>query len=649
MKARSLAFAFCVFGACALAQDNRWYRRFISTYRAPRVPQIDFNNSPRLENLIRAGILYLSLYDAIALAIENNLDVEFERLEIPIAKTDILRAKGGGFLRGISLLTGEAPLGIGGPAAPVLNAVSPTGVPPVPAFTPNLTTFVPAITPESLANGAVVTSLGVLPAIATTLTGIDITGAAALSLGPPIPQFDPLLTSSQIGQHQAVPELNGFASGNATFIPNSFTSDFGYSQGFSSGAQVTTAFTNFHEHNNATNFILNPYTTSSLSATVVQPLLRGFGPAVNRRFIHIARNNLETTDLLFRQQLIATVYGTVRLYEDLVSLGEDVKVKEETLALAERLYEDNRSQVEHGTLAPVELTRAQASVASARQNLAYSRGYFDQQELILKTFLTRRGTADPAVRSARIETTTPLDIPALEPVRPTQDYVVEALHKRPEIGEARLQIENSHIALRGSRNELLPELDLVASALNTSFAGQANPFAVAGVLPPTRGTIGGFGTNIEQIFTARYPTYSIGVQLSLPLRNRIAQADVARDEIQIRQWDVRLQQIENQIRLEVAAEVVALTQARVALDAAIEARTLQEQSLRIELEKYAVGLSTTFLVIQYENFVAQARSTEVAARNVYVKARAALERAAGTIVEDHGIRVQEALGGRLSR
>lgn len=648
MKARSLAFAFCAFGACALAQDNHWYRRFISTYHAPRVPPIDFNNSPRLESLIRAGILYLSLHDAIALAIENNLDVEFERLELPIADTDILRAKGGGFLRGISLLTAEAPLGIGGPAAPVLNAVSPTGAPPVPTFTPNLTTFVPAITPESLANGAVVTSLGVLPAIATTLTGIDITGAAALSLGPPIPQFDPLLTVSQTWQHQTIPQLSAVNSGTGTFIANSATTTPGYAQGFSSGALVTAGFTSFREHNNATNYILNPFNTSTLSATVVQPLLRGFGPAVNRRFIQIARNNLETIDLVFREQLIATVYGTVRLYEDLVSLGEDVKVKEETLALAERLYEDNRSQVEHGTLAPVELTRAQASVASAQENLAYSRGYFDQQELVLKTFVTRRGTADPAVRSAHIETTTPLDIPALEPVRPAEDYVVEALHKRPELGEARQQIENSHIALRGSRNELLPELDLVASGQNASLTGQPNPFAAPGTLTPVPGTIGGFGTNLAQIFGGRYSTYSIGVQLSLPLRNRIARADVARDEIEIRQWDVRRQQIENQIRLEVEAEVVALTQARAALDAAIEARRLQEQSLRIELEKYAVGLSTTFLVIQYENFVAQARSTEVSARNVYMKARAALERATGTIVEDHGIRVQEALRGRLS-
>jgi outer membrane protein TolC len=648
MKASIFAIASCALAACALAQDNHWYNHLVSNYHTPRVPAVDFSNSPRLEKLIRAGILYLSLHDAIALAIENNLDVEFERLALPIAQTDILRAKGGGLLRGIALTVGEAPSGIGGPVAPLETAVYPSGTPPVPAFTPNLSTFVPSITPQSFANSAVVTSFGVLPAITNTQTGIDITGAAALSLGPPIPQFDPVFTVGQTWQHETIPELTTFSSGLPTFVADSSTNTLGYSQGFSSGAQVTAGFTSLHEHNNATNYSLNPFNSSTFSTTFVQPLLRGFGPAMNRRFIRIARNNLETSDLLFRQQLLSTVYGTIRLYEDLVSLGEDVKVKEETLALAERLYKDNRSLVEHGTLAPVELTRAQASVASAREDLAYSRGYFAQQELILKTYLTRRGTADPAVRTARIATTTSLDIPAREPVRPAQDYVVEALQKRPELGEARLQIENAHIALRGSRNELLPELDLVASSQNTSLAGQRNPFAGPSVLPPAPGTIGAFGTSLEQVFRARYPTYSIGVHLSLPLRNRIAQADVARDEIQIHQWEIRRQQLENQIRLEVEADVVALTQSRAALDAAIEARGLQEHSLKIELEKYSVGLSTTFLVIQYQTFLSQARSTEVAARNVYVKARAALDRATGTIVEDHGISVQEALRGRLS-
>jgi outer membrane protein len=274
-------------------------------------------------------------------------------------------------------------------------------------------------------------------------------------------------------------------------------------------------------------------------------LLRGFGPVLNRRFIHIARNNQETSDLLFRQQLLSTVYGVVRLYEDLVSLGEDVKVKEETLALAQRLYEDNRSQVERGTLAPVELTRAGASVASARQDLANSSGYFAQQELILKTFLSRRGTADPALGSARIETTTPLEIPDREAVRPAEDLVGEAFRKRPELGEARLQIQNAHIALRGTRNELLPELDIVTTGQNVGLAGQASLLAAPSTLMPAPGTTGGFGTNLEQIFSGRYPSYNIGIQLLLPLRNRIAQADVVRDEIQLRQFDIRRQRLEN--------------------------------------------------------------------------------------------------------
>jgi outer membrane protein len=648
MKAPALAAAVSVLCACALAQDNRWYFRLVSPYEAPRVPPVTFSNSPRLENHIRAGILYLSLSDAIALAIENNLDVEFERFALPIAATDLLRAQGGGTLRGISMDIAEAPAGIGSPTVPLLIAAAPTGsVTPV-SVLPNLSTLNPLITPQSLPNISVVTNLAVLTTITPTQSGIDITGAAPLSLGPPIPQFDPYLTANLSWQHETIPELTSFTSGRPVFSANNVIGDLGFTQGFSSGAMVSASSTFLNQHNNAVNYALNPYTSSTLNLTVTQPLLRGFGPALNRRFIRIARNDQTTSDLLFRQQLISTVYGAIRLYEDLVSLGEDVKVKEETLALAERLYQDNRAQVERGTLAPVELTRAEASVASARQDLINSRGYFTQQELILKTFLSRRGTADPALRSARIETTTPIEVPALDPVRPTEEFVAEAFRKRPELGEARLQIENAHIALKGSRNELLPELDLVASGQNAGLSGQVNPLAAPNTLLPPPGTVGGFGTNLAQLFNGRYPTYSIGVELTLPLRNRVAQADVARDEIQIRQWDIRRQQLENQVRLEVEASVVAQEQARAVLDAAVQARTLQEKSLKIELEKYSVGLSTTFLVIQYESFVAQARSTEVAARNTYVKARAALERATGAILDDNGVSVDEALRGRLS-
>jgi outer membrane protein TolC len=613
----------------ALAQ-TRWFDRVATQYRAPAMPAVSFDNSPRIATLVRAGILYLSLEDAIALVIENNLDVEFERFAPPIADTDFLRASGGGTLRGISLVVAELPAGIGGPASPLLNAAA----------------------SGSLPGTSVPSNLTVLSAITPGQSGIVITGAAPLSLGPPIPQFDPSLTAGLFWQRQNTPEVSISSSGNSTLSATTWNGNLGVVQGFSTGAQVNVAFTGVYNRTNAVNFRLNPFTTSSLSVNLVQPLLRGFGSAVNRRFIRIARNNRLTSDLLFREQLIATVAGAIRLYEDLVSLDEDVRVKEDTLALAERLYQDNRVQVEQGTLAPVELTRAQAQVAASQQDLANSRGFERQQELILLNVLTRRGTADSGLRDVRVRPTTPIDVPAKEPVRPVPDMVAEALRIRPEMKEARLQIDNSYIALEGSRNALLPELDLVATGLNAALAGQPKslaelPPALSAGLVSAGGPVGGFGESLAQIFTGTFPTYSIGVQLTLPLRNRIAQADVARDQIQIRQWDIRRQQLENQIRLEVEASVVALGQARVAYDAAVQARMLQEQSLAIEMEKYAVGLSTTFLVMQYQSFVAQARSTEVAARNIYVKARIALERAIGTILEDNGVSVDQALRGKV--
>ena len=626
MKIAGLLAFFC---CAAQAQFGHRFTWLTTPYTAPRQPPVNFQNSPRIATLFRAGTLYVSLPDAIALAIENNLDVEFERFAPGISATDVLRTKGGGTPRGIPLTVAEVPLGIGGPAGPLLN-VAPSG---------------------NIPSTSVQTGLTVLNAITPGSLGIDILGAADFSLGPPIPQFDPVLSAGLTLQHQNVPEVNAVASGSNSLTGGSLTGTLGLTQGFSTGTQLSAGYVAESQRTNSTIAPLNPNTLSSLNVTLTQPLLRGFGVAMNRRFIRIARNNQRPPDQVFRQQLIVTVSCVVRLYDDLVSLVEDIKVKQETLATAERLYQDNKVQVEQGTLAPVELTRAQAEVAAARQDLVNSQGNELQQELILKTVLTRRGTADPLIRAARLRPTTPIEIPAQEPVQVTADLVAQALRSRPEMEEARLQIENSHISLEGSRNELLPDLNLVANSTNSALAGQVNTLPSASSIPranPPADSIGGTGTDLTQIFGARYPTYSVGLQLNLPLRNRVAQADVARDEMQIRQWDVRRQQLENQIRLEVEASVVALAQSRAAYDAAVEARTLQEESLQIEMEKYGVGLSTTFLVMQYQSFVAQARSTEVAARDVYAKARVQLERAIGITLENNGVTVDEARRGRMN-
>jgi outer membrane protein TolC len=610
-----------------------WATRFFMPYFAPHVSPPNLENTPRLYSLMRAGGLYLSLSDAIALAIENNLDIVNQRYSLPISSTDVLRAKGGGTLRGISLLTNNLPPGIGGPSTPLLNS----------AATGTLTTV---NVPSNLAEINAIT-----PPVPT---GISITGATPLSAGPPVPPFDPALTGQVLWQHSVTPENTSLASGGPTFATHGFSGDLGFQQGFSPGTVLGASFNAQNQSTNATNSRLNPSTSSTLGLTLTQPLLRGFGSSVNRRYIRIAKNNQKTADMVFKQQTIATVAGVVDLYHDLISLIEDVRVKQETLALAERLYEDTRIQVQQGTLAPVELTRAQAGTAAARQDLANSRGYELQQEILLKTVLTKRGTFEPALRNLRVIPTSVIDVPEQEPVRVVEDLVSSALAARPEMEEARLEVQNTRTALEGSRNELLPQLDLIASAQSMGLNGQPNAQTSNSTTPPsavtqsnTQSSTGGLGTGLAQIASARYPEYSIGVQLTLPLRNRIAQADVARDELVARQWDVQYQQLQNQIRLQVEAAVIALDQARTAYDAAVETRKLQEQSLAIEQEKYQTGLSTTLLVMQYQSYVAQARSTEVAARGIYAKALNALERAAGATLMNNNVTVEEAYRGRV--
>jgi outer membrane protein TolC len=341
-----------------------------------------------------------------------------------------------------------------------------------------------------------------------------------------------------------------------------------------------------------------------------------------------------------------TVSGIARLYTDLVSLNEDVKVKQEALLLATRLYEDNKNQVEQGTQAPIELTRANAAVAVSRQALITAEGLVRQQELIVKTALTRRGLANPQLLAAHIVPTDTLTVPERENVQALPDLVGEAIRNRPDLAGAGLQVENSEISLKGSLNALKPQLDLVGTVQNNGIAGDLNPLAGT---PTGAVTPGGYGTALEQLFRRNYPSYGVGLQLTLPLRNRVAQADAVRDELQVRQAQVRREQLQDQVRLEVADAEESLRQARAAYDAAVEARRLQEQSVDVELQTFAVGLSTNLTVIQYQNYLAQARSTEVASKGAYIKAKIALERATGATLDSHHVAIDEAYRGSVTR
>ena len=586
-------------------------------------PPLNFRNSPRVHELIRAGGLYLSLADALELTIENNLDIELERYTLLVADTDLLRARGGGTVRGMNFTLAEAPTGVGGPLSPVLTN--------------------PAATGSATAGSSVTTNALELGVLGSPQTNLSMQGTIAQSNGTSVPVFDPAIVGQLNWTHQTTPQSNSVTTGTPSLISETTLANAGIQRGFSTGAVAGLMFNNSHQALNSLRTAYNPYTGSNLGLNVSQPLLRGFGLGLNRRFIRIAGDEQKIGGLLFQQQLIASVYGVIRLYTDFVALYQDVKVKQESVMTAERLLSDVSAQVEEGTLAPVEQTRANAQVFSTRQDLANSQGLLEEQEAILKNVLTRQGNEDLEVRSAHIIPTDTLEIPAQDNIQPIQDLVAEALANRPDLRQARLQIDISRIGLQGSKNATLPEVDLLGVVANSGLAGALNP------LEPSAdpALIGGFGGVLDQILSRRYPTYGIGLQLNLPLRNRIAEADFARDQIQVKQSEVRLRQLENQARLEVEDAIIALRRARASADAAAQARQFQQESLAVEQAKFDVGASTSFFVIQYQSLLAQAQSTEVAAKSAYVKARAALERAIGSILTENGISVDAALKGTM--
>lgn len=604
---------------------ERWYSPVTRPYEGKDVPPVNLSNSNRLESLIRAGILYLSLQDAIALALENNLDIEVQRYGPRIAEQDLLRAKAGGLLRGV----------------PQNVSAGPTGV---------------------SSAGNLGTGTGGLGAGGVQPTTTNTNNAVVSQIGPPPPNLDPALTGIASFGHRTQLFTSGFTSGSNFLTQNSKLANLQLQEGFLTGTTASLGFNNTFLFQPSGRNDLNPSTTSSLGLTVTQHLLQGFGIAVNNRNIRIARNNLEIADLVFRQQLINTVSAVQTLYFDLVSFTEDVKVKRQALSLAEKLYNDNKKQVEIGTLAPIEIVRAEAEVASRQQDLTISETNVRQQETILKNALSRTGVASPTVSEVRIVPTDTIRMPETEPIEPVQDLMNVALESRPELAQNRISVENAKISLKGTRNGLLPTVDGFVDLRNNALAGQVNTIPI----PPVPGSlvqtpivrnpqefnsplVGGFGTALGQIFGRNYPDYSVGFQVNIPLRNRAAQADYARDQLSLRQSELRLQSAINQVRVDVQNALIALQQARARFQAAQKQRILQEQTLDAEQKKYALGASTIFLVIQAQRDLAVAQSSEVTALSNYSRARVQLDTATGQTIQRNNISVEEAMRGAVTR
>jgi outer membrane protein len=606
-------------------RSGGWTGWLRGPYQPRDVAAVDFSNSDRTDALLRGGKLYLSLQDAIALALENNLDIELQRFGQPIAGTDLLRARAGATLRGVPLSVRELPFGVGGPGAPLLTSIG--------AYNPQ---------------ASVAANIGELGGITAQERNLSVLGTASGSLGPRLPTYDPSVSTSLNWGRQSNPVYNSSSVGINPLLIDALGANLGLQRGFASGTNISLGYANNRQRGNWPTVDYNPFTTAALGFTVTQRLLQGFGPAVNRRYIRIAGNNERVSSEVFREQVISTVSSVIRLYWDLVSLNEDVRVKRDALRVSEKLLENNEVQVDAGTLAPIEAKRAQVEVARWRQDVTNAENLVVQQELILKRALTRTGLSDSLIREAGIVPLDSIEVPPRDDIQPVQDLVASAFRNRPDLAGARLQIENSQISLRGAKNALLPSLDLFGTVQNNAFAGQTN----SALLPSSSFTpvtnplyLGGAGSILSQIFSHDFPNYSVGFQLTIPIRNRIAQADAIRDQLELRQSQVRLHNLEEQVRLEIQSALVALTRARTGYEAALQTRRLQEEALEAEKERYAVGASTSFFVIQYERDLAQARTTELIARGNYAKARNALDRALGVTLERNSVQISEARAG----
>jgi outer membrane protein len=569
-------------------------------------------NTGRLDALMRGGNLYLSLQDAIALSLENNLDIAIQRYGPQVADANVLAAEAGGLARGVSTSI------TGGPAS---ASVSSSGT-----------------TPGANQNAASQASAG---------TATAVGGSVLQQSGPSVPTLDPALTGNAAWSHITSPQSSAFTTGTNALVNTQKTSGVAIQKGFLTGTIVSLGLTNTNVQNNSIRADFNPATNSSLSLNFTQHLLQGFGTALNSRYIRIAKNNREVADLTFKLQVETTVAAVMELYWNLVAFNEGVQVARDALASDQRLLENNKRQVSVGTLAPIEITRAEAAIASDQQALTVAQMRVLQQETIIKSALSRTGIASPAVASARIIPTDQIRVPDVEPVSPIQDLTGLALSSRPELAQSRIQIQNQLLTLKGSKNGLMPTLDVVASVSNNALAGQPNP--LPGQHSNNPFFIGGYGTVLTQLFARNFPNYSAGFQLNIPIRNRAAQAQLINDELTLRQQQLALQRLDNQVRVDVQNAVIGLTQARAQYEAASKAVALQQETLDAEQKKLALGVSTTYNVILAERDLTTAQSNKVTAQAAYAQAKVEMDRATGQILYNNNISLDEAYKGQVAR
>ncbi len=609
------------------SKSRSQFPHVIAPYAPEHVPPPNLANTSRLDSLLRDGKLYLSINDAVALALENNLDVVLARYNLNIADTDILRAKAGSNILGVNtgIVQNTPGGGVGGLSGTVGSGTGGT----------------------SVAAGGVG-------------TGTNGLVSSTLGIGSPITSFDPVLSGTLQMDRNNVESTSVFSP-----VPiantNTGTADLSYLQGFHSGTNLLVGFNNTHVTTNNPTSTYTPSLGSNFQARVTQPLLQGFGFLPNTRFLRIAKNNREISDVAFRLQIITTVDQIENLYWNLVYAYENVKVQQEALAFAQSTLEDNKKQVQVGTLPPIQVVSALSTVSTDQQNLILARTNLELQELLMKNALSRN-LEDPLLAEAEVIPASTMSLPSQEPVVPIQDLIQDALAHRAELAESRIDLNSRELNNKSVRNAMLPTLSLYAYYGGSGIGGDVNPlvqrcakgqtglcFDPSTAAPPFRsGGPVGYGGTLEQLVTSAAPDKGVGVTLNIPILNRTAQANQVRAELEYRQAQVRLQQLENQVRIEVRNAQFDVQQSRAGVDAAQATVDFARQTLDAEQKKLAAGVSNPTAVLQDQASLTAVESNLVSAKAAYEKAEVELDRSTGLLLDHAGIVMADAESGQVT-
>jgi outer membrane protein TolC len=579
-------------------------RKPFSPYRPSTAPELNLANSPRLQNLIRDGKLYVSLNDAIALAIENNLDLAYFRYNFPIAETDYARTKAGASVNGVNtgIVQGSTQGGFGSSNAGSAGASSGSA---------------------AAGAGGIVTS--------------------TLGAGTAVASFDPFLNFQGFVDHNVTVQGNSFQTGVLVFKQNTIEGLANFSQNFPLGTGLRVNYEGQRFANNSPYEAINPTLYSNFQVILTQQLLAGFGLATNERFMHIAKKNLEITDLAFRAQVIATITQVENIYWDLVNAYEDEQVKGRSLSFAQQTLQNDQQQLKLNAIPALQVMKDEADVATSEGDLTVSRANLRLNELLIKNAITK--SDDPLIASIPV---IPLDIngaPNPSAGKSIDDLIAEAEKNRPDVTQDELAMEVAKMSLASIRSALLPTLNVYGFYAGAGLGGPKNANCSLGPDQCSSDLPGGIGGALQNTFNYSSPEYQFGLNLQINLRNRVAKADQFRAVLEYRQKQISFEEQKKSIRFDVRNSQFALQQAQARVDAAQKSNDLAQRTFDITKEEQKLGAKSSYDTLVAQHALAITESALAAAKTSYEKAKVDIDRAIGETLQRMGVSIEDAKSG----